>query len=95
MTNQDAAKRIKDLVEEIEPKIIKGLTDADNDIEAIKMAIRALEEKPTFESRYLTNCQKCKSDYSRGYDDGYAQGYKDGSISYLHQDSITKSDTQI
>lgn len=36
-----------------------------------------IDNAPTVETgHYLTNCQNCKSDYSRGYDDGYAEGYK-------------------
>ena len=35
-----------------------------------------IDNAPTV--HYLTNCQNCKSDYSRGYDDGYTEGYKDG-----------------
>ena len=58
--------------------------------EAYEIAIKALEERsqgdqvyldnaPTVEQgHYLTNCQNCKSDYSRGYNDGYVEGYKDG-----------------
>lgn len=50
--------------------------------DALNIALVALEEvdnAPTVETgHYLTNCQNCKSDYSRGYDDGYVEGYKDG-----------------
>lgn len=49
--------------------------------EAIKLFIRevimTIDNAPTVETgHYLTNCQNCKSDYSRGYDDGYKEGYK-------------------
>lgn len=38
---------------------------------------RIIDEAPTVETgHYLTNCQNCQSDYSRGYDDGYKEGYK-------------------
>lgn len=41
-------------------------------------AMELIDNAPTVEQGYLTNCQNCKSDYSRGYDEGYAEGYKDG-----------------
>ena len=39
---------------------------------------KEMTERPTVEQGYLTNCQNCKSDYSRGYEEGYKEGYKDG-----------------
>ena len=35
-----------------------------------------IDNAPTVVVGYLTNCQNCVSDYSRGYDDGYKEGYK-------------------
>ena len=46
---------------------------------SLNMLNEIIDNAPTVEQgHYLTNCQNCKSDYSRGYDDGYAEGYKDG-----------------
>ena len=75
---------IKCDTEEDRQKLISAFRNA-------KLKLLVEEERPTDElnrvknelnnelkGHYLTNCQNCKSDYSRGYDDGYAEGYKDG-----------------
>lgn len=77
MTNKDAIIQLGFI-----RRILTG-----KDREALTLAIEALEERPTDElnrvknelnnelkGHYLTNCQNCQSDYSRGYNDGFKEG---------------------
>ena len=44
MTYNEAKDRIQLIVNEVKPKIIKGLTDGDENIEALETAIEAFNE---------------------------------------------------